>query len=76
MPLTQQLTIVIAAFYDAPTLPRGIFDDFLAIKPAQGNVSTMSYPDFVLSVIALGVLNSTRSVVCSPMRWNKGYNTG
>lgn len=71
MPLTQQLTIIIAAFYDAPTLPRGIFDDFLAIKPVQGNVSTMSYPDFVLSVTALGVLNSNRSVVCS----DKGYNT-
>ena len=27
----------------------GVFDDFLAIPSAQGNVSTMSYSDYVLN---------------------------
>ena len=45
----QQITPVIVLFYDAPTRPVGVFDDFLAIQPAQGNVSTQSYPDYVLN---------------------------
>jgi len=31
--------------YNAPTHAVGVFDDFLEIQPAQGNVSTMSYSD-------------------------------
>src|SRR5579863_8243104 len=45
-PLTQQTTTTIFLFYDAPTRPVGVFDDFLAIQPAQGNVSTQSYSDY------------------------------
>jgi len=48
-PLTQQITPVLSLFYDAPARPVGVFDDFLAIQPAQGNVSTLSYYDYSLS---------------------------
>lgn len=58
----QQITIGCFLFYDAPTLPGGVFDDFLAIQPVQGNISTMSYSDYILSVNSLGANNSTRSV--------------
>jgi len=57
-----QITVGCFLFYDAPTLPGGIFDDFLAIQHAQGNISTMSYSDYILSVNSLGAdnLNNTR----------------
>jgi len=48
-PPTQQITTVIFLFYNAPTRPAGVFDDFLAIQSAQGNVSTISYSDYVLN---------------------------
>ncbi|KAI0260018.1 hypothetical protein BC834DRAFT_589028 [Gloeopeniophorella convolvens] len=36
-------------FYDAPTPPAGLFDDFLAIPAVSNDVSTRTYADFVLS---------------------------
>jgi len=38
----------------------GVFDDFLAIQPAQGNVSTLSYPDYVLGANAFVTSTKTR----------------
>jgi len=67
MPLTQQITTIVALFYDAPTRPVGVFDDFLAIQPAQGNVSTLSYSDYVLSAKALVASTSTRLVIRDPV---------
>ena len=67
MPLTQQITTIAGLFYDAPTRPVGVFDDFLAIKPAQGNVSTLSYSDYVLSASIFVSPNRTRLVICDPV---------
>ncbi|KAG1748462.1 uncharacterized protein EDB91DRAFT_1315197 [Suillus paluster] len=35
------------AFYDAPTYPDGIFDDFLAIPHIEEDISTRSYVSFI-----------------------------
>ena len=43
----------------------GVFDDFLAIQPAQGNVSTLSYSDFVLNASSFVPSTNTRSVICN-----------
>jgi len=67
MPLTQQITPIVALFYDAPTRPVGVFDDFLAIQPAQGAVSTLSYPDYVISANSLTSSTSTRLVIHDPV---------
>ncbi|KAI0260019.1 hypothetical protein BC834DRAFT_1044925 [Gloeopeniophorella convolvens] len=37
-------------FYDAPTPPAGLFEDFLAIPTVSSDVSTTTFADFVLSV--------------------------
>ena len=66
-PLTQKITPIILLFYDAPTRPVGVFDDFLAIQPAQGNVSTLSYSDFVLNASSFAPPTNTRSVICNPV---------
>jgi len=63
----QQITSIISFFYDAPTRPVGVFDDFLAIKPAQGNVSTLSYSDYVLSANSLVTSTNTRLVKSNPV---------
>jgi len=44
-----QLKITVTFLYDAPTVPAGIFDDFSAITPVSGSLSTMSFSDFVQS---------------------------
>ena len=62
----QQVTPSIALFYDAPTRPVGVFDDFLAIQPVQGNVSTLSYFDYVVSANSLVASTSTRLVIRNP----------
>ncbi|KZT71943.1 FAD-binding domain-containing protein [Daedalea quercina L-15889] len=41
--------ISIILFYDAPTQPPGIFDEFLAIPTISYDVSTMDYLDLVLT---------------------------
>jgi len=66
-PLTQQITTIAALFYDAPTRPVGVFDDFLAIQPAQGNVSTLSYSDYVLIANSFVSSTRTRLVICDPV---------
>jgi len=55
-----QVTCIISLFYNAPAPPVGVFDDFLAIQPAQGNVSTLSYPDYVLGGNAFVTSTKTR----------------
>jgi hypothetical protein len=40
----------------------GVFDDFLAIQAAQGNLSTLSYYDFVVGTNSL-VTPTTRLVI-------------
>ncbi|CCM00874.1 uncharacterized protein FIBRA_02920 [Fibroporia radiculosa] len=42
-----QIVASVMMFYDAPTPPSGIFDDFLAISYIQKNVSTRSYLSLV-----------------------------
>jgi len=53
---------VVYYFYDAPTRPAGVFDDFLAIQHLQGNVSTMSYSEFINTTSSQN-FNITRLVV-------------
>jgi len=50
----------IGLFYDAPTPPVGVFDDFLAIQSAQGNLSTLSYSDYILGTRSVIPPTSTR----------------
>jgi hypothetical protein len=60
-------------FYDAPTGPMGIFDDFLAIQAAQGNASTISYSDFILEAKVVESPVSTRLVIYTvTLGWNVG----
>jgi len=54
-----ELSIVLMLCYDGPT-PQGAFDDFLAIPATQGNVSTRSFSDFVLSQSVLAEPSSLR----------------
>jgi len=67
MPLTQQITPVMSLFYDAPARPVGVFDNFLAIQPAQGNASTLSYYDYIISANSLAPSTSTRFVIRKPV---------
>ena len=46
----RQLVPVATIFYDAPSPPQGMFDDFLAISTVQKNVSTTTYKDLVASL--------------------------
>jgi len=71
MPLTQQITPFISLFYDALAHPVGVFDNFLAIQPAQGNVSTLSYSDYIIIRDSLVSSPNTRFVVCKPVGGNK-----
>jgi hypothetical protein len=54
-----QVRPLVVLFYDAPTLPDGVFDDFLAIPNVQKNVSSRSYYDLVSS---LDFLNPSSNV--------------
>jgi len=58
--LSGQISPTILLFYDAPTHPVGVFDDFLAIQPAKGNVSTLSYAKFVLNASSFVPVSNTR----------------
>ena len=58
---------VITLFYDAPTRPVGVFDDFLAIQAAQGNVSTMSYSDFIISSSSVESSTNSQLVIRNPV---------
>ena len=66
MPLTQQITANVALLYDAPS-PVGVFDDFMAIQPAKGNVSTLSYSDHVIGAHSLTASPPTRLVIRDPV---------
>jgi hypothetical protein len=46
----RQLVPVATIFYDAPSPPQGMFDDFLAIPTVQKNVSSTTYNDLVASL--------------------------
>ena len=46
-------------FYDAPT-PSGVFEEFLAIPAAEGNVSTRTLSDFVQSLAPQPEFNGPR----------------
>ena len=65
-PLIQQIVIVTSLFYDAPTQPVGVFDNFLAIQPAQGNASTISYAKYILEANEVASPVSTRLVIHDP----------
>ena len=41
--------ISLLLFYDSPTLPPGIFDNFTSILPVTSDVKTRSYLDMILS---------------------------
>jgi len=71
MPLTQQITPFISLFYDAPARPVGVFNDFLVIQPAQGNVSTLSYSDYIIIGDSLVLSPNTWFVVRKPVGGNK-----
>ena len=72
MPLRQQIIPIIFLFYNAPTRPVGIFDDFLAIQPGQGNLSTLSYPEYAISANSLiASTNTTRLVVIRNPGWKE-----
>jgi hypothetical protein len=55
-------------FYDAPTDSGGAFDDFVAIEH-EGNVSTMSFPDYFINEYNTGVSGSTRSATRYHVVW-------
>ena len=57
-------------FYDAPTDSGGAFDDFVAIEH-DGNVSTMSYPEYFINEYSTGLFGSTRSLSHYHMLWNR-----
>ena len=65
----RQLLAVVVFFYDAPTTPSGVFDDFLAIPTTKGNVSTTSYSSFIQSQAPLFATNGLRLVAQSAVRW-------
>ena len=73
----QQLKITVTFLYDAPAVPAGIFDDFSAIQPVSGNLSTMSFSDFVQSRATTRnpTRRGTRLVVRYPVRSNKEADT-
>ncbi|KAH8996310.1 FAD-binding domain-containing protein [Lactarius akahatsu] len=50
-----QFTITVMPFYDAPTPPPGIFDEFLAIPAILNTVSTRSFSDLFLNFTSLGL---------------------
>ena len=58
-------------FYDAPT-PSGVFDDFLALPPTQGNASTTSFNDLVESLGPVFATNGQRLVAQPVVWWNMG----
>ncbi|KAF8486357.1 FAD-binding domain-containing protein [Russula ochroleuca] len=58
--LDQGVYCTIIYFYDAPT-PSDIFEDFLAIPAAEGNVSTTSFSDFVQSLNPQPEFNGLRT---------------
>ncbi|KAH9048465.1 FAD-binding domain-containing protein [Lactarius hengduanensis] len=57
-----QFTVLLLAFYDAPTPPPGLFDGFLAIPSTQNTVSTRSFSDFVVSLNSLAASGAQRSL--------------
>jgi hypothetical protein len=55
---------ILFLFYDAPTPPPGLFDEFLAIPTIQNTVSTTTFSDFILSMgSGSGVNTDTRLVL-------------
>ncbi|KAH9042476.1 FAD-binding domain-containing protein [Lactarius pseudohatsudake] len=50
-----QFTISIMPFYDAPTPPPGLFDEFLAIPTILNTVSTRSFSDLFQNFTSLGL---------------------
>jgi hypothetical protein len=57
--LVLQFFITMIYFYDAPT-PSGVFEEFLAIPAAEGNVSTRTLSDFVQSLAPQPEFNGPR----------------
>ena len=49
-----QFGFLVNMFYDAPTIPSGIFNEFLAL-PHLGNFQTQSYSSFIKSTYLSGV---------------------
>ncbi|KAI9465692.1 FAD-binding domain-containing protein [Lactarius psammicola] len=56
-----QFTILLLAFYDAPTPPPGLFDEFLAIPTTRNTISTRSFSDFVVSLNSLAASGAQRT---------------
>jgi len=54
-----QIVPIATIFYDAPTPPPGIFDDFLALPTSQNNLTSRSFSDLVSS---LNFFDPTRDV--------------
>ncbi|KAG6369181.1 hypothetical protein JVT61DRAFT_1339 [Boletus reticuloceps] len=57
----EQLLVTEVLFYDAPALPPGIFDEFLAIPSLKKDVCTRSYLSFVRS-LPMNVTTGTRGI--------------
>jgi len=55
-----RLSLIVIYFYDAPTPPAGIFDDFLAIPAIQGAVSATSFSDLMQTLASVGLPNGLR----------------
>ncbi|KAI0260040.1 FAD dependent oxidoreductase [Gloeopeniophorella convolvens] len=60
--ILHQIVPAVILFYDGPTPPAGVFDEFLAIPTNQSDVSTRSFVDFFNSLSFSNVPPSTRSV--------------
>ncbi|KAK0460443.1 FAD dependent oxidoreductase [Desarmillaria tabescens] len=46
---TSQLSLSVLMFYDGPTPPSGIFDDFLALPPLSQDIKSRSFHDLIIS---------------------------
>ena len=57
-------------YYDAPN-PSRVFDEFLAIHSIAGNVSTISFSDYIQTAGPLLDYKGLRLVIQSPMGQNR-----
>ncbi|KAI9441214.1 FAD-binding domain-containing protein [Lactarius indigo] len=56
-----QLVVLLNTFYDAPTPPPGLFDEFLAIPAIQNTVSSRSFSDYLVSLNSLAASGTQRT---------------
>ena len=67
IPCTQGTSILSMFFYDSPTLPAGIFDDFLAIPQRRSDLGTRGMASMATAGNYSGLISGHRWVIeCPP----------